>query len=136
MSKSEEQTLKVWPGRHVSLELKYQDGEVEQLELDLVEDSAADFEHGFLGESTPLAKAILGQAAGQRIPYAAGDIVEVRILAIQAGLQGEPVDLTERREEKMQKALRQSERASATIYASSVNNKWGDYDPDSLKDDG
>ncbi len=135
MSKSEEQALKVWIGRHVSLELKYQDGEVEQLELDLVEDNAADFERGFLGESTPLAKAIIGQVAGSHVTYSAGDSVEVRILTVSAKLKGEPVDLSDRREETIQKALRQSERASATIYASSVNNKWGDYDPDSLPKD-
>ncbi len=135
MSKKNQSAPKVYPGRHVSLELKYQDGESEQLELDVVEDSAADFERGFLGESTPLAQAILGHAAGDRIPYTAGDIIEVHLLTIEAELQGDPVDLSERREEAMQKALRHSAHTSATIYASSVNNKWGDYDPDSIKDE-
>ncbi len=135
MSKTNQSPLQVWTGRHVSLELKYQDGEIDRLELDVVEDNAADFEQGFLGESTPLAKAILGRTAGARIPYTAGDIVEVRLLSVEASLQGEPVDLSERREETMQNALRQSARTSATIYASAVNNKWGDYDPDTIQDE-
>ncbi len=132
MSKTNEQAPQVWTGRHVILELKYQDGEVERLELDIVEDNAANFEEGFLGESTPLAQAIIGQTAGQHIPYRAGDIVAVHILSVETNLKGEPVDLSDRRAEAMQKALHQSAQASATIYASSVNNKWGDYDPDNL----
>ncbi len=135
MTNPQDQSPKIWVGRHVSLELKYQDGELDRLELDLVEDSAADFERGFLGESTPLARAILGHMAGDRIPYSSGDIIEVSILAVEPKLQGQPIDLTGQREEKMRKALRQTERTNIAIYASAANNKWGDTDPDKITDD-
>jgi hypothetical protein len=129
------QDLKVWAGRHVELELKYETSEVERLSLDVVTDNAADFERGFLGESTPLAKAILGKPAGSVIPYRAGDIVEVRILSVSADLSAQPADLSERREEVTRKAIHHADHTSAVIYASSMNSKWGDYDPDGLKEE-
>ncbi len=127
--------LKIWPGRHVELELKYQTSEKERLSLDVVADKSADFDHGFLGESTPLAKAIIGRQAGEVVPYRAGDIVEVRILSVSAELSGQPEDLSQRREETERKAIRHSDHTSAVIYASSMNSKWGDYDPDGLKEE-
>ncbi len=127
--------LKVWAGRHVELELKYQTSETERLSLDVVADKSADFERGFLGESTPLAKAIMGRQAGEVVPYRAGDILQVRILSVSAELSAQPEDLSEKREETVRKAIRQSDHTSAVIYASSMNSKWGDYDPDGLKDE-
>lgn len=124
--------LTAGPGRHVELELVAQDGTVERLGLDVVPDAAADFAAGFLGESTPLARAIAGQPAGAELPYHAGDMVAVRILAVEPELRNRPEDLSKRREETTRKALRDSDRTSAIIFASSVNNKWGDYDPSSL----
>ena len=130
-----ESHLKVWAGRHVELELKYQDGAVEKVSLDVVADTAADFEKGFLGESTPLAKAIMGHQAGETIPYRAGDIAQVRILSVSAELSAPPQDLSERREEATRKAVHDANQTSAIIFASSMNSKWGDYDPDGLKED-
>jgi transcription elongation GreA/GreB family factor len=69
-------------GAHVVLELITEDGESEQLEFDLVSDRSADFARGFLGESTPLAQAILGQPIGRPLLYQNADIRAVRILAI------------------------------------------------------
>jgi hypothetical protein len=130
-----ETPLKIFTGRHVELEIRYASGEVEQLSLDLVPDRQADFERGFLGESTPLAKAILGRAAGDAVPYQAGDALEVRIRAVSAGLSAQPTDLSERREETHRKALRDSDRTNTILFASSYNGKWGDYDPDTLKEE-
>ncbi len=127
--------LKVWAGRHVELEIKYQTSETERLGLDVVADKSADFNHGFLGESTPLAKAIMGRQAGEMVPYREGDIVEVRILSVSAELSAQPEDLSQRREEAERKAIRHSDHTSAVIYASSMNSKWGDYDPDGLKEE-
>jgi len=56
-------------GAHVSVTLRYEDQSEETLELDIVPDEMADFTKGFLGEGTPLAKAILGHAAGETVPY-------------------------------------------------------------------
>lgn len=130
-----ESDLKIWAGRHVELELTYQDGTRETESLDVVEDAAADYAHGFLGVSTPLAQAIMGWQAGESVPYRAGDIVRVRILAVTAGLSGEPQDLSARREEVTRKAIHDANQTSAIIFASSMNSKWGDYDPDGLKED-
>lgn len=130
-----ENGLKIWAGRHVVLEIKYQDGEVEISNLDVVEDAAADYPRGFLGESTPLARAIIGHVAGETLPYRAGDIVQVRILAVSTELSAEPKDLSDRREEVTRKAVHDANQTSAIIFASSMNSKWGDYDPDGLKED-
>jgi hypothetical protein len=101
----------------------------------VVADNAADFDHGLLGENTPLARAILGKQAGAVIPYRAGDIVEVRVLSVSAAENAQPTDLSERREEVTQKAIQDSDRTSLVIYASSMNSKWGEYDPGVLNED-
>ncbi len=135
MSNADASILKIWAGRHVELELKYETAEVERLSLDVVADNAADFEKGFLGENTPLAKAIIGKTAGSTVPYRAGDIIEVRIVSVSAGQSAAPVDLSERREAVTRNAIRQADNTSLSIYATSMNSKWGEYDPDVLKDD-
>lgn len=134
MDTGEVETGLVWTGKHVVLELKLDTGEVERVELDIVQDNAADFDCGFLGESTPLAKAIIGKPAGAMIPYHVGDIVQVCILSIKSKLNSAPVDLTERREKVIQKAVQDSDRISTIIYASTMSNKWGDMDPNILID--
>jgi len=122
-------------GRHVELELVYEGGEIERLSLDIVADAAADFARGMLGESTPLARAISGHKAGEVIAYRTGDALEARILSVSAELSGEPVDLTKRREQTERKAVRQSDQTNLIIFASSVNNKWGEYDPGAIQDE-
>src|SRR5512146_1433216 len=99
MATADSSGLKVWAGRHVELELKYENSELERLSLDVVADDAADFERGVLGESTPLAKAIIGKTAGSVLPYRSGDIVQVCILSVSNELSGQPTDLSARREE-------------------------------------
>jgi hypothetical protein len=135
MAASDAESMKIWVGRHVELELKYETSEVELLGLDVVADNAADFDHGLLGENTPLAKAIMGKQAGMTVPYRAGDIVELRILSVSEAQTAKPADLSERREEVTQKAIRQSDHTSLVIYASSMNSKWGQYDPGAIEDD-
>jgi len=136
MEERENKPIQVWTGRHVDVELIFENGDVDRLELDVVADNEADFENGFLGESTPLAKAIMGKMAGSMVPYRAGDIIQVRILSVAAELSSKPVDLSERREETTRKAAQDSDKISTVIYASSMNNKWGDMDPKLLEDDG
>jgi hypothetical protein len=122
--------LKVWTGRHVELEVHYSDGEVEHLSLDVVADTAADFARGFLGESTPLAKAILGCSPAETVTYSGGT---VRILTVALSQNQPPEDAAKKREETIQKAVRDSDNTSQTLFASSYNGKWGDYDPDTIK---
>lgn len=121
-------------GTHVVLELTTEDGETEQLEFDLVPDRSADFARGFLGESTPLAQAILGQPTGRALLYQNADIRAVRILAI-APSQATPEDAEARRQETLRKAVRQSDTTNAILFASSFSGKWGDYDPTGLDDE-
>jgi hypothetical protein len=132
MTNTPDPTLKIWTGRHVELELRYSDGETERLALDVVADAAADFDRGFLGESTALAKAILGRQAGETAEYQAGDRVRVRILAVYPEWKGQPADLSARRDEALRKAVRDSEDTSAILFASSFSGKWGDYDPNAV----
>jgi hypothetical protein len=129
---SENHDLKVWPGRHVDLHIRYTDGESEDLSLEVVSDQAADFEKGFLGESTRLAKAILGQSAGSTVKYQAG---EVKIKSVSFSTVTAPEDAAKRREDTIQKAVDDSYRTSVMLFASSFNGKWGDYDPKSLQDE-
>ncbi len=121
-------------GTHVTLELITEDGDSEQLEFDLVPDRSADFERGFLGESTPLAQAILGQPVGRSLLYQNADIRAVRILAIAPG-QAVLEDAEARRQETLRKAVRQSDATNAILFASSFSGKWGDYDPTGLDED-
>ncbi len=121
-------------GTHVTLELITEAGDSEQLEFDLVPDRSADFARGFLGESTPLARAILGQPVGRPLLYQNADIRAVRILAIAPG-QAVLEDAEARRQETLRKAVRQSESTNAILFASSFSGKWGDYDPTGLDED-
>ncbi len=118
-------------GMHIVLELITDDGETEQHEFDLVADRSADYARGFLGESTPLAQAILGQPAGRTLLYQNADIRAVRILAV-APSQAIPEDAEARRQESLRKVVRQSESTNAILFASSFSGKWGDYDPTGL----
>jgi hypothetical protein len=87
-----------------------------------------------IGESTPLAKAIIGHEAGAHLPYRVGDALRVHLKNITMSLNSEPVDLTDRREDTLRKAVKESDRANAIIFASSMNSKWGDYDPSGIED--
>ena len=122
---------KVQVGCHVRVELVYQ-GEAEQLEFDIVADQHADFAHGLLGESTPLAQALIGKTAGQVVSYKVGDAQLARILDVSPGKQADVENISARRQEAMRKALEETERTSAIIFASSYSGKWGDYDPSGI----
>jgi hypothetical protein len=135
MAGAEEMYIPAGVGRHVELELTYETGEVEKLGLDIVPDSAADFENGFLGETTSLAQAVNGHAAGEALTYGVGDIVSVHILSVAAQHSGQPKNMDAKRQETIQSAVRQVQNTNAIIFASSFNGKWGDYDPSGLQQD-
>ena len=129
---STSQPLRAALGTHVTLELITEDGTVEQLEFDLVADRSADFVRGFLGESTPLAQAILAQPSGRTVLYHNADIRAARILSVTPS-QAVPEDAEARRQESLRKAVRQSESTNAILFASSFSGKWGDYDPKGIE---
>jgi Transcription elongation factor, GreA/GreB, C-term len=117
-------------GTSVEVELVSQDGEADRLAFTIVADEQADFAAGFLGAGTPLAKAILGQPVGAEVPYAVADMRSVRILAAAESGQTPAEDVAARREAVVRQAVNQSNLINALMVATSVNNKWGDYDVD------
>ena len=121
-------------GTHVQVELVDESGASEHLAFDIVEDSQADFRHGFLGVGTPLAQAILGQSAGSAVPYRVGDVVEARILSVTPGVSAPSADVQARRQAVIQQAIAQSEQVSDMAFALAVGSKWGDYDPGGAKE--
>jgi len=123
----------VQPGTHVVVEMLNAHGEREQLEFDLVPDQAADFSRGYLGEGTPLARAILNKPAGATVPYRQADVLQVRILSVAPSGSLPVDDLTQQREQAARKALEQVQRTNAILFASSFSGKWGDYDPDGIQ---
>lgn len=116
-------------GTHVVVELVDAVGEVERLEFDIVPDKVADFSHGYLGEGTPLARAILDQPAGAILPYLTEDTTQVRILSLELAQSLPTGDAAPPRQESMRKVKEQVERTNAILFASSYSSKWGDYDP-------
>ena len=129
---SEPTPLRVALGRHVQVELISKSGSAERLELDLVPDEQADFDRGFLGAGTPLARAILDQAAGQVVPYKMGDIVQVRLISVSPGVNVPPADAAEKRQALLRKAVDKSDLTNAISFALTFDTKWGDYDPEGL----
>ena len=121
-------------GTHVEVELIDEAGVNERLEFDLVPDKQADFANGFLGESTPLAQAILGQTAGSVVAYRVGDVAMVSVLTVT--LEGRlPVeDVAAKRQAVIQQVVAESDRISDMVFALAVGSKWGDYDPGGSKE--
>lgn len=124
-------TPRVEMGSHVELELIDTSGASEKLGVIIVPDARADFGAGFLGLSTPLAKAILTSPAGSTVLYGQGDITKVRILSVTPGdVPNTGADAS--RQATIKKAVDRSELEDTLRLALTVDIKWGDYDPDGL----
>jgi Transcription elongation factor, GreA/GreB, C-term len=119
-------------GSEVEIELVDRAGNKEKLKFVIVEDKSADFSLGYLSESTPLAKALLGEKAGTILPYLKDDILSIVILNVTRSMNKPPEDTAEKREAMMQKTIREVQDTNAIVFASSFSGKWGDYDPDSI----
>jgi hypothetical protein len=117
-------------GSRVAVDLVDVRGEVECCEYTLVEAQQADYKTGLLGENTPLGRALLGRRTGDRIPYTAGDLREVRILAVTAPAGEIDSDAAEKRRAAVQQAANESEIVNQMIFATARGSKWGDYDVD------
>jgi len=114
----------------VTMELVASSGETEQRGFTLVTSKQADFKSGLLDEATPLGRALMGHRAGEAIPYAVGDLKEVRILSVTSGEESVASDAAEKRRAAVQLAEAQSEITSQMIFATASGSKWGDYDVD------
>jgi hypothetical protein len=120
-------------GTHVKIELIDDQGIKEQLDFDIVPDRIADFAHGYLGEGTPLGRAILGRQEGSVVFYQSEGMQKVLILSISPAQSDLPEEVAARRKETYQKAIHESDRTNAMIFASSFSGKWGDYDPEGIE---
>lgn len=123
-------------GSRVVLELIDGHGEAERLSLALVPDDNADFQAGYLGAGTRLAAAMMGQQAGQTVPYRHGDLVEIRILDVEPFAVSEAPDAASARRAVIQKAIDKSDLQDTLRLALAVSVKWGDYDPDGIAPEG
>jgi hypothetical protein len=123
--------LTVHVGTHVVVELLDRDGRIERLEVDIVPDRMADLASGFLGEGTPLARALAHQPAGALVPYRQADIVQVRVVSVTAATSTAS-DQESLREAMVRKAVEAAERTNAILFASSFTGKWGDYEPEGM----
>jgi hypothetical protein len=119
-------------GTHVEVELVDETGARERLAFEVVPDEEADFGAGFLGAGTPLAQALLGQGAGSVLPYQVGDIREVKILSVAAGTRAGADDAAASRQAIIQKAISKSDLAESVRFALTVDQKWGDTDPEGI----
>ena len=124
--------LIVATGTHVAVELLDASGGSERLEFDIVPDAAADLARGFLGEGTPLARAIQGKVAGSDLPYKQADIVRVRIVSVAPASSAPDAEAAQQQDAVVRKAVEEAERMAAILFASSFSGKWGDYDPEGM----
>jgi hypothetical protein len=122
--------LPVLLGSHVTVELVDSNGETTQREFTIVAERQADLKAGFLGESTPLGRVLLGHHVGESLPYKVGDLLEARILEVTK--MAEPIsgESAERRRATVKDAENQSEIMSQLIFATAHGSKWGEYDVD------
>lgn len=116
----------------VQVEILYEEGP-QQMTLVIVPDAQADFSRGLLGEGTPLARALLGQPVGGRVPYHQGDARWVRILAAGPAEDAPGAEVAAERQERLRRNLEQIDRTNAIVFASSFSGKWGDYDPQGVE---
>jgi hypothetical protein len=126
-------TIQIGLGTRAEVELVSESGECERLAFDVVEDKDADFSAGFLGIGTPLAQALLRQSAGSVVPYTGGDILEVRVLAVAESTRTSEAATAQRRA-ALEKAISKSDMADALRFALTVDQKWGDTDPEGIEE--
>ena len=126
--------VKVKTGMQVEIELVDLAGSAEHLACVIVPDRQADYAHGLLGESTPLAQALMGKSAGGEVSYRLDDIVKVRILSARPADSNSTSEAASQREAEYRKALADIDKRNAVAFASSFSGKWGDYDPSGVEE--
>jgi hypothetical protein len=119
-------------GDQVEIQVFYRSGHKEKLVLDLVKDSEADINQGYLGESTPIATAILDEPPGTIVPFFTPELLAIEILSVQEASRQPDPDVSKRRKQSLKDTLNRIEFRDAILFASSTETKWGQYDPDGL----
>lgn len=115
-------------GTHVVIEMHSPNAESERLAFHIVHETAADYDAGYVGADTPLAKALLGKYSGETVPYEMGDIESLHIIEITRPAEQASPDGAARRKTAYEEAVRKAERTNAEMFASSYGSKWGSYD--------
>ena len=126
----EAQNIPILFHSRVIVELVDSSGESERREFIIVATKQADFKSGLLDENTPLGRALRGHCAGETVPYALGDLKEVRILSVECGEESVASDAAEKRRAAVRQAEAQSEITNQMIFATASGSKWGNYDVD------
>jgi len=98
----------VQSGCCVEIEMIYRSGNREPLIFDLVSDEQADFENGFIGVSTPLANALIGESCGYVIPYFTPEFLAIQIISIQKSSRTPETNKYLSRKESIEETLEQS----------------------------
>lgn len=119
-------------GTRVQVELISKNKTREKLQVTLVADDQADFDKYFLSASTPLAKTLLGHHAGETLDYKHSDIVQLKIVAVEAGSVLAQADTAEQRGETLRRARDKAELSNLVSFALTFDSKWGDYDPEQI----
>jgi hypothetical protein len=122
-------------GTYVEVELVDETGARERLAFEVVPDDEADFAAGFLGVGTPLAQTLFGHGTGSVLPYHVGDIRQVKILTVAAGARTRADHAGASRQAIIQKAISKSDLAESVRFALTVDQKWGDTDPEGIASD-
>lgn len=130
-----ESQAKAGLGMLVEIELLSRSGENERMAFVIVPEQSADYTRGFLSESTPLAKVLIGHTQGETLAYVMDELYAVRLLNVTQNPDTPLTDLAAERQAKYSQAVRDAEHAHAVTFAASFSGKWGDYDPDSLPKD-
>ena len=119
-------------GTQVKIALVHRSGEREVLAFDLVRDEWADYAAGFLGASTHLAKAILGESPGTLIPYFTDELQAIEMLTVTESTRKPDESTLEQRTANLKEARDQIDFRNAVLFAASTDTKWGSYDADGL----
>jgi hypothetical protein len=126
----EAQNIPISLHSRVTVELVDSSGEAERREFTIVATKQADFKSGLLDENTPLGRALMGHCTGETVPYALGDLKEVRILSVESGEESVASNAAEKRRAAVRQAAAQSEITNQMIFATASGSKWGNYDVD------
>jgi len=129
---ADESSRQIGLGSHVEIDLIDEAGHAERMAFDLVLAKQADISRGLLSAEAPLGKAVRGKFVDALIPYAMGDIRQIRIVSVGPEEVSALSDAEARRAAVLQKALDDAERTNAQMFAASYSGKWGDYDPDGV----
>jgi hypothetical protein len=127
---TENGTIPIQLNCRLEVELVDTTGEIERRDFTLVPSKLADFKSGLLDVNTPLGQALLGHTAGETIPYAVGDLREVRVLSVTNVQVDTLPDAAGKRRADVRKAEAQSEITNQMIFSTASGSKWGDYDVD------